>query len=401
MDDKPGAEAEFEAVHRLAPEDLLSTAQLGFLKLARKDTAGATPLLDSVLRGNNEELADRVRSALKLPQALKRRSGDARARAASEARALGESSLEKGYLKDALKYLTIAHESNPLDFDVMLKLGWTLNMLHRDGEAIRWFGLARRSSDEPVAREARRAFENLRPGLAKFRTTAWFFPLYSSRWSDLFSYAQVKTEYKIAKWPVRPYLSARFVGNSRGNVAPGGQFAPQLLSESAVILGAGLATNTWRGLMAWGEAGTSAGYITGQFLPDYRGGLAYGRGWGRLLGGEHKGKFFETNDDVVFISRFGNDTLLYSQNRFGYTLEPLESFGGLQAQVLWNANITVDLKREQWANFAETGPGVRFRWNGMPPSLMFTVSALQGRHLIGTKDTFRDFRAGLWYAITR
>ena len=54
-------------------------------------------------------------------------------------------------MKDALKYLQIAHESDPGDFDVMLKLGWTLNVLHDDRQAMRWFDLARRSPDPQLS----------------------------------------------------------------------------------------------------------------------------------------------------------------------------------------------------------------------------------------------------------
>ena len=73
MGKKEEAEREFKALHELAPDDLLTAAQLGFLRLSRNDFAGAQPLLDQVLKGGDEELADRVRIALKLPQTLRRR----------------------------------------------------------------------------------------------------------------------------------------------------------------------------------------------------------------------------------------------------------------------------------------------------------------------------------------
>ncbi len=78
-------------------------------------------------------------------------------------KALGAKSLDEGYLKDALKYLQIAHENDPLDFDVMLKLGWTYNQLKDDREAIRWFDLAQRSPDPAIASEAAKAYRNLHP----------------------------------------------------------------------------------------------------------------------------------------------------------------------------------------------------------------------------------------------
>jgi hypothetical protein len=140
----------------------------------------------------------------------------------------------------------------------------------------------------------------------------------------------------------------------------------------------------------------------GGAVPDYRGGLSFGKGFGRLLGSETAGFFFETNDDAVFVSRFANDTLFYTQNRMGYTLPRLGSF---QSQLFWNHNLTADVRREYWANFAETGPGARFRWRGMPPGLAFSVMLLRGAYLTNEgnprRPNFFDVRVGFWYAVTR
>ena len=146
MGKKEDAEREFLALHNVAPNDLLSAAQLGFLRLSRNDFAGAQPLLDQVLKGGDEELADRVRVALKLPQTLNRRETSAQ-QTSDEAKALAEKSMKAGYLKDALKYLTIAQENDPVDFSTMLKLGWVYNVLHDDRDAVKWFDLASKSSD--------------------------------------------------------------------------------------------------------------------------------------------------------------------------------------------------------------------------------------------------------------
>ena len=50
---------------------------------------------------------------------------------------------------------------------------------------------------EDCTRTPDRAYRNLRSGLARVHTTLWMFPFYSSRWKDVFTYAQVKTEYKL------------------------------------------------------------------------------------------------------------------------------------------------------------------------------------------------------------
>jgi len=365
--------------------------------------------LERVLKGKDVELANRVRAALQLPQtpASQPRSANAPPESAAlDAKLMAERSMKAGYMKDALKYLRIAHESDPLDFAVMLQLGFAYNTLHEDEEAIRWFALARQSSDEKISGDAKRAFNNLRPGLARFRTTAWIFPFYSSRWHDMFSYGQIKTEFKLGKLPFRPYLSTRFVGDTRQTT---GGALPQYLSESSLIVGAGIATRYWHGVMAWAEAGEAISYLgkhpgVDAMMPDYRGGLAFARGWGHHIRSEKSGLFFETNADGVFVSRFGNDFLTYSQNRAGFTPAAVESLGGLRLQLYLNGNFTMDNKRQAWANFAEAGPGIRFRWPFMPASLMFSVNVLRGAYTMpqntGSKPNFFDVRAGFWYAAT-
>jgi Tfp pilus assembly protein PilF len=424
------AETQFRVLVQQAPQDLLVVAQLGLLLLNRGETTEAMPLLERVLKGNNAELAERVRSVLRVPQTLKTREEKAReekageakgldggsrpklasdaqasigSSASGEAKELGAKSLEKGYLQDAVKYLTIAHENDPLDYDVMLKLGWAYNILKDDATAVKWFNQARQSPDPKISTEASRAYRNLESSLATFRTTFWVSPTYSSRWHTAFAYAQVKTEMRLPGLPwLRPYSSIRFVGDTGHTVTAGAGLQPQSLSERSGIASIGMATVPWHGANLWFEAGESFRYsgVSGNGLsltPDYRGGVAFGRGFGHLMGSPTPGFFAETNDDVVYVNRFSKDTLAYTQNRTGITFKT--------AQLFWNWNLTTDLKRQYWANFAETGPGLRFRFPGMPPSLMFSISAMRGFYLINEGNprgpNFNDLRIGMWYAATR
>jgi tetratricopeptide (TPR) repeat protein len=403
MNEKEQAEREFALIVRHDPADLLSTAQLGFLMLGRKDQANALPLLDRVLKGDDDELADRVRTALHLPQVLRRRPETPRAEVKVEAKVLAYKSLEKGYMNDALKYLTIAHESDPLDFEVMLKLGWTNNILHNDREAVRWFDLARRSPNDKLAEEAQRAYQNLTAAREPVSTTFWMLPMYSSRWRDAFLYSQLKTEVRLKGLPVKPYFSARLLGDARGiERSRTGAVNPQYLSESATILGVGLATAVKHGVSAWAEAGTALSYRRQDGVPramsDYRGGLVATKLIGTPLGAEKTGWFAETANDVVFVSRFDNDVLLVSQNKIGWSLHrDLQAFGGI--------NLNTDSKRQYWANFVEAGAGVRTRWAGLPPNVHFTVQILRGAYTINQgnprRPNYYDVRAGFWYAITR
>ena len=327
------------------------------------------------------------------------------AHATDDAKTLGLRSFEKGYMADALKYLEFAKEADPGDYEVMLKLGWTFNMLKDDATALHWFDLARNSPDPAIAEEAGKAYRNLAPSLERFRTTFWVFPLYSSRWQDLFGYAQVKTEMRLPGVPfLRPYLSVRFLGDVRGEV--NAAFGPQYLSERSVIFAGGLATRTFHGLRGWFEAGEALIYhetpsVRRRFMPDYRGGFSYAKGFGNLLTKGQHGLFAETNLDGIFISRFSNDSLLYSQNRAGYTLRSAET-GGFHTQLLWNANATADAQRQYWANYVETGPGVRFRFDNSP--CLFSVSLLRGAYLFNEynprRPNYTEVRVGIWYAFT-
>ncbi|HWC95710.1 MAG TPA: tetratricopeptide repeat protein, partial [Candidatus Sulfopaludibacter sp.] len=373
MDKSADAEAEFAKITQIAPDDLLSATQLGFLLFARGDRAAAMPLFERVLAGNDEELANRVRAVLRMPQVLKGRPASPEP-ISNDAKLMAERSIKAGYLKDALKYLQVAHEADPGDFQVMLRLGWTYNILRQDQTAEQWFNLARKSPDFKIASEAEEAWRGLRPGLQQFRTSVWFYPLFSSRWHDVFSYAQSKTEMRT-DLPLVPYASVRFVGDTR---LATGINSPQNLSESSVILALGVRSVPWHRVTFWVEGGWALSYVNGHALPDYRGGFATSRGIGTTLAGERRGLFADTSIDGVFISRFGNDFLVYDQSRAGYTFGPQT----LRGQIYWNANITLDIRSQYWANFGETGPGLRLRHSSMPPSMYVTLNLLRGAYLI-------------------
>ncbi|HEY7388444.1 MAG TPA: tetratricopeptide repeat protein [Bryobacteraceae bacterium] len=399
LEREPEAEQQFSIITKAAPDDLLSATQLGFLLFGRGDVNDAMPLFDRVLSGPDEDLANRVRAVLRRPQVLRQRNPEETA-VVVDAKVMAERSMKAGYTKDALKYLEIAHEAEPGDFDVMLRMGWAYNILHQDGEAVRWFDLARHSTDEKIAAEALKAWKNLRSSNEPFQTTVWAYPLFSTRWHDLFSYAQAKAEWRkgpLARLHIRPYLSLRFIGDTRVTI---GAVSPQYLSQSSFIVGAGLTTIPWRGITAWGEAGSAMSYVTGHIVPDYRGGVSAARNFGATLTSESSGIFTAINTDGVFVSQFGNDFLLYQQTRLGF------SSGAklLRAQVYWNFNTTVDAQRQGWANFVETGPGIRIHGDFMPPSMYLLLDSMRGWYLIhGAYPVahFTDIRAGIWYAVTR
>jgi Tfp pilus assembly protein PilF len=390
------AEEEFRVIVASAPTDLQSCAQLGFLYLGRKDADHAMPLLKRVLEGTDKDLANKVRTALHLEPVMEKRAQSAEE---TDARVMAQKSYDAGYMKDALKYLTIAHDEDPEDYAVMLKLGYAENMLHDDESASIWFKLARNSPDLTIAQQARRAFANLRPNLSRVRTTVWMYPFYSTRWSDNFAYGQIKTELRWKGVPVHPYASIRFIGDTREN-APGP--VPASLSESAFIFGGGLATDPWHGATFWGEAGTAVSYLGAPRRKDIRGGVAWGKLWGSNIRSKVGGGFVESNVDGVFVSRFGDDSLAVLQNKAGYTIPPL---GPVHTQVFLNCNVTQDSLRQYWANYVEAGPGLRLHLDGTPPALVLAVNVMRGFYTDNQYNprgpNFYDVRAGFWYAFTR
>ena len=390
------AEQEFRDLAGPPANDLLSAAQLGFLLYGRGDREAARPLFGRVLVGNDEDLANRVRAVLRVQQVQDK----AAAPAAVDAKVMAERSIKAGYMKDALKYLQLAHEVDPDDAGIMLQLGWTYNILHQDVQAVYWFGLARQSSDPRIAAEANRAWHNLRSATERLRFTAWLYPMFSTRWHDAFGYAQVKTELRTGVG-IRPYLSVRFVGDSRQTDDDRQRAAAISLRE----LGDSRRWD-WRprpGMDWWagGRPGAPSTISRTGVLPDYRGGISLARGAGHSLRAESPGWFADVAMDGVFVSRFNNDVLFYNQARFGYTAGPK----AFRLQFYGDGNLTLDDQRQYWANFGEGGLGIRSTGSFLPQSMYFTFEALRGAYLINQgnprRPNFWDFRAGLWYAFTR
>jgi tetratricopeptide (TPR) repeat protein len=388
-------EAEREFAHL---RDSVSIAQLGFLYLEDRRPDLAMPLLNDALAHGDAGITNRVRRTLGMPQTLEKHGEPPVAPDAIDPRVLGERSYQAGFLKDALRYFTQAREDNPLDSSLALKLGWTNNLLHDDAAALRWFNMARQSADPAVAAEARRAWSNLRPGQDRFRTTAWLYPVLSSRWNDLFGYGQVKTELRMRKLRLHPYLSVRLAGDVRR--VTGGPLR-QSLSESALIGAVGVVTDSWRRAIGWFEAGMATSYLSGARWRDYRGGISWARTRGAALESERPGWFLETTGDAVYISHFANDWILYGQARAGYTF----AMGASRAQIFGRQNLTFDARGQSWANYEETGPGFRMRPSWLPARMWIGVEALRGAYLRGAEQPgasgFDDIRMGVWYAFTR
>ena len=355
------ARTEFEILLDQDANDLLAAAQLAFLYPERNNEAATVELLQRARNSPDDDVARRAREKL-------REINEARARPHRE---LSEKSLRASFLKDARRELLQAYELNPDDDSTALKLGIVHNLLRQDGEALRWFQRASTSGDAVIAGQARQSYDNLAGQYRRVSTTAWMFPFFSSRFKDVFQYAQIKTEFRIGELPVRPYVSLRFVGDARQQSSgrqSGG--APQFLSESSVIAGVGLRTPTYQGVTLWGEAGGAFNYLSRRppdvprAGPDYRGGVNWFRNWGPSLGSPRHGTFFESTFDGVYLSRFDDNVIGYLQMKPGCRLRKR---GDLNAQVFWNLNLTFG----KWGVLGE----LRRNGSGCPAARSWCIAA--------------------------
>lgn len=324
-----------------------------------------------------------------------------------DALTMAQRSLEKSYLPDAIHYYQIALEDQPGDPAIMLGLGRAYNIIGDDRRAMAWFKRASRAGNSFAAVEAGESYRNLRATAPGLQVTAWALPFYTSRWSSGIFYGQVKGEWRLRNTKLRPYLSARLIADTQGEASRTGQnpLFPAYLSETALILGGGLRYPLARGVTLWGEAGQAISYLGrrldgGVMMPDYRGGVALFRGWGPGVQPGRRGRLLEAGADTVWLSRFERNILTYAQTRLGYSLAGED----WQLQALWNFNVTADTRQQYWANFVESGPGLRLRVPGLPPGMMLRADLLRGVMLRNRFNplppNFWDVRAGFWYGVT-
>lgn len=400
---------EFVSALKLDPRNVTLRKELAYLYLAMKKEPEAVEQFEEVLRIDPHD--SQARKQLNALRGIKTKEEIPAAAhlVATDARTLGLKSFALGYTNDAIKYLEQAHEQNPNDSEVTLKLAWAYNQKKDDPDAIRYFDEARNSDDPAIAAEASKAFHNLN-GDVMPQTTVWVLPMFSSRWKDLFGYGQVKRTIPLpwlhgANKLFSFYISTRFMGDLKSGL-PTHVVDPQYLSESSFIFGGGVSTKTWHHLTGWAEAGEAVNYLPsrkdiGTAIPDYRGGLNFAKGFGHLLNGG-SGSFYETTGDAIYVSRFDKDWLFYSQHRAGRTFQLSEKNS---VQALFNVNYVRDVKNQYWANTLEMGPGVKVHLSWMPPNVYFATDLLRGVYLNNMynprRPNYDDVRISFWYAITK
>ena len=382
-----GASRSFRRWSRSAPDDLLSAAQLGFLQLGARRFGGCDAAASEQVLAGQMTASWPIACARRCicRRCCSRRPEQPRAAVSSEAKQLAEKSLEKGYLKDALKYLQIAHENDPLDFDVMLKLGQTYNILKDDREAVRWFNLARRSPDPKIAAEASRAYHNLEPDRCSASTPRFGSSRCFRRAGTTCSPMRRRRRSCACRTgSCGRIVSVRFIGDTRGAVELA-NLGPQYLSERSVDSGARARDpNLARGDGLVRSRRIAALCAHGDRSGPRRAGLSRrsvlceGR-WESA--GERTRTACSRKPTTTAFSSAASATIRCCIRRIAPATRcaSSESFGGFHAQLFWNWNATADALGQYWANYVETGPGVRFRFEGMRAAAVFGETCCAAR----------------------
>ena len=327
MDRQSEAEQQFGTLTEQAPGDLLAATQLGFLLYARGEQDPAMLLLERVLSGNDEDLANRVRAVLRRPQVVETQAD--LPPSSLDARTMAERSIQAGFINDALKYLRSPTMPIPATSTSCSNWAGPITCCTRmprpsAGSISPAAAPILRSPPKPRAHgttsTAPLAYSTPPPGYIRCSPPAGTISSHTAR---------SKPNSARALFSARTPRSA----SSAIPAKPIGASAwpAQYLSESSFILGGGIRTVPWHGITGWFEAGSAISYVSGHMLPDYRGGLS--ALWHKLP--EEAGWFADTSLDALFMSRFNNDFLAYDQSRFGYAVSH-------HIQLYWNANFTLD-----------------------------------------------------------
>ena len=204
----------------------------------------------------------------------------------------------------------------------MLNLGRVYNILHDDKDAIKWFDLASKSPDPASPPKQPALITTWRPSSRSFELRCGSIPSFPAAGTIFWlrpGEDRVETRTASRFTPTFPCGS---MAMSAARPSPPAT-SPQYLSELVSIFALGAATIVLGMAPGWFEAGEA---VNLQPTPTFR--LDDPRLSRRPLlrqglrpsDEQLQGLVFETNDDGVFVSRFQDDMLLYSQNRAGYTL---------------------------------------------------------------------------------
>ena len=362
-----GRNGNFAMLTDTVPDDLLSATQLGFLLYARGEREAAMPLFERVLAGKDDDLANRVRAVLRIASGAEsaRRRRRRLHRRQGHGRAQHQSRLYEGCAEVSAR----RHEADPARFRGHAEA--RLDLQHSaPGSA--GLPLVRSGAQEPRPASRRGGRERLAQPARRQRR----FPDHGLAVPDLLdSLARLlllRADQDRDAHPVSrsmPYFSVRFVGDTRRTIG----CVSRLHTFRRV-------RSFWR--WAWPRRALARDHRMGRSrlrrrlydgphaarLPRRR--LRWRAVWGTPCTPNRPAGSPTTTLDGVFVSRFGNDFLVYDQSRAGVYASV---HGGCAAKLYWNGNLTFDTPGQYWANFGETGPGVRISPPVMPPSAVLHV----------------------------
>ena len=333
--------------------------QIGYWYFDQKDLAKAKQWFQSAT-----ECPDSGQSASARKAVLE----VARAQAA-QYKAAGFRRKDAGDIHGAIAEFERVLSVDPTDYNAMLQIGYWYFDTHEYKQSDKWFRMAALSPNPGEASTAKKALANLTPLLRPYFFNTYMNPFYDSRFGDFILYGQTKIGLKLghSAWRVEPYLSLRVGVDTRTT----GGALPRIFSDDAIIPAVGVQIHPFTPYVnVFAEAGTAVSILSqppadrGRAQPDYRGGVAYFRGWGTNLLSDQtkphgfliKSGFREVYFDTEYYSRFGKDVIGYLQYREGFSTP---SLGPFRTQVFAFGNLAKDSRSDYYNNVVELGPGLR------------------------------------------
>lgn len=312
----------------------------------------------------------------------------------------------------ALPYFETSYKLDPGDIQTVMQIGFLLDGLGRQKEAMRYFRIAMNSkADNKTRDQASTAMQNLAgqqtrqlkdPQFVEFS----FSPLYMSRFDNTIFPMNLKMGTKLAGVKNTDiYVSLKSSNDSKSGIGA----IPKIFNDNALVMAIGIRNKPFDEIpiTLYAEAGTAYKYLSDpyekQWQEDYRVGAYYYKGFEpgfkitQLKAFQPMG---DINMDVAYYSRYDNNIIGFARGRLGMrVVNSPSSYADLYAL----GSVSFDAKGEYYNNNLVGGVGIAWRPDRFTP-LTLHAEYIWGSYIGGGERpvdvgaSYEDLQIGMdWY----
>lgn len=238
--------------------------------------------------------------------------------------------------------------------ELELQLGYLYIDVNRLDLARQAFERALEYNDPAVVEKAHKALTVIAAAWPEHQLGFYLDSQFMTRFHDDVTDASLRYSERLGpRLPVSVYFNGRILRDTASH----GGVLPQIYSDNAALVGAGLLYQPYRAhYFVSGEANealllTANAAGKNPMIPDYRAVAGYFRQWPEQGGWLH----LEANGSMGFYSRYGNDGIAYLQPR---ELADLIRMGNLRLSAFVQENVALDTYQQYYNNTAELIPGL-------------------------------------------